>query len=64
MAAGLTRHLPNARVMVIREGHHNFGYEECDKRHVAEFIDDLDPSSLDESCTGDMKRPPFLVPER
>ncbi|UCC81766.1 MAG: alpha/beta hydrolase [Gemmatimonadota bacterium] len=63
-AEELTRHLPNARVMVIREGHHNFGYEECGKRHMAECIDNLDSSSLDESCTAEMKRPPFLVPER
>jgi pimeloyl-ACP methyl ester carboxylesterase len=60
----LTRYLPNARVMVIREGHHNFGYEECGRRQVAEFIDNLDPGSLEESCTAQMKRPPFLVPER
>ncbi|NIN73374.1 MAG: alpha/beta fold hydrolase [Gemmatimonadetes bacterium] len=60
----LTRHLPNARVMVIREGHHNIGYEECGRRLVAEFIDNLDPASLDLSCTAEMKRPPFLVPRR
>jgi pimeloyl-ACP methyl ester carboxylesterase len=51
-------------LFVIREGHHNFGYEECGRRHVAEFIDNLDPGSLEESCTAQMKRPPFLVPER
>jgi pimeloyl-ACP methyl ester carboxylesterase len=63
-AEELTRYLPNARVMVIREGHHNFGYEECGRRHVAEFIDRLDPAGLEETCTADMKRPPFQVPGR
>jgi pimeloyl-ACP methyl ester carboxylesterase len=62
-AEELTRHLPNARVMVIREGHHNFGYEECGRRHVAEFIANLDPASLDESCTAEMRRPPFVDSE-
>jgi pimeloyl-ACP methyl ester carboxylesterase len=60
----LTRHLPEARVMVIREGHHNFGYGDCGTRLVAEFIDLLDPWSLDASCTAEMERPPFVVPER
>jgi pimeloyl-ACP methyl ester carboxylesterase len=60
----LTHYLPNARVMVIREGHHNFGYGDCGRRQVAQFIGGLDPWSLDESCTVEMKRPPFLVPER
>jgi pimeloyl-ACP methyl ester carboxylesterase len=60
----LARHLPNARVMVIREGHHNFEYGACGRRQVAELIDTLDPGGLDETCTAEMRRPPFAVPER
>ncbi len=60
-AQELARHLPNARVLVIREGHHNWAYEECGNRILAEFYDRLEPRRLDAGCIAEMRRPEFVV---
>jgi pimeloyl-ACP methyl ester carboxylesterase len=55
----LREHLPNARVLVIREGHHSFAFGECGRRLMADFYDRIDPQGLDAGCAVRIRRPPF-----
>lgn len=61
-AEELHRHMPNARRVVVREGHHNFAYDACARGALARFFDELDPFGMDVRCIAEAPRPPFLVP--
>ena len=61
-AAELTRWLPNARRVLVREGHHNFPLDTCGREALARFYDTADPFALDAGCIAGAERPPFLVP--
>lgn len=61
-AAELTRWLPNARRVLVREGHHNFPLGACGREALARFYDTADPFALDTGCIAGAERPPFLVP--
>jgi pimeloyl-ACP methyl ester carboxylesterase len=60
-AIELTRHLPNARAVIVRHGHHALPDEGCIASLVAEFIDGLDVHGLDTSCVAGIERPAFAV---
>ncbi|MGK7311479.1 MAG: alpha/beta fold hydrolase [Candidatus Longimicrobiales bacterium M2_2A_002] len=61
-AAELTRWMPNARRVLVREGHHNFPLGACGREALARFYDTADPFALDAGCIAGTERPPFLVP--
>jgi pimeloyl-ACP methyl ester carboxylesterase len=58
----LGRHLPNATVIIVREGHHNFDLAECGNRMVADFIEQPGPVSVHPRCAAQWRRPAFQVP--
>lgn len=61
-AEELTRWMPNARRVLVREGHHSFSLDACGRKTLAEFYATADPFGLDTSCIAGAERPPFLVP--
>lgn len=61
-ASELTRWMPNARRIMVREGHHNFPLDDCGQRTLARFFETADPFALDASCIAATARPPFLIP--
>lgn len=62
-AGELTRWMPNARRVLVREGHHNFTLDACARSTLARFYDTADPFNLDVSCIAALEGPDFLVPE-
>jgi pimeloyl-ACP methyl ester carboxylesterase len=60
--AALERSLPNARRIVVREGHHNFPLGDCGKRALATFLDRADPWAVDAACFESIRRPSFAIP--
>lgn len=61
-ARELTRWMPNARRVLVREGHHNFELDACGRRTLARFYETADPFNLDVGCIARSERPDFLVP--
>lgn len=61
-AGELTRWMPNARRVIVREGHHSFPLDDCGRRTLARFYDTADPFDLDAACIASTPRPAFLVP--
>ena len=61
-AAELTRWMPNARRVLVREGHHSFELDACGRATLARFYDTADAINLDVACIARSERPPFLVP--
>lgn len=61
-AEQVRRHMPNARRVLVREGHHNFSYDSCARRTLARFFDRADAFSLDAECLADAPRGPFVIP--
>ena len=61
-AEELTRWMPNARRVLVREGHHNFELDACGRATLARFYETADAVNLDATCIARSERPPFLVP--
>ncbi|MDX1675700.1 MAG: alpha/beta hydrolase, partial [Longimicrobiales bacterium] len=61
-AESLTRWMPNARRVLVREGHHNFELGACGRETLARFYDTADAINLDVSCIAAAARPPFVLP--
>lgn len=60
-AEELTRWMPNARRVLVREGHHNFTLDACGRETLARFYETADPFNLDVSCIAASPRPDFLI---
>lgn len=55
--------MPNARRVMIREGHHNFTLDACARETLARFYDTADALNLDAACMAALDRPEFLIRE-
>jgi len=53
--------LPNSRHLIAPSVGHGVMPVGCGMRLIEEFIESADAQSLDASCLGDIKRPPFFV---
>lgn len=60
-ARELTRWMPNARRVLVREGHHNFRLDDCGRATLARFYATADPFNLETGCIARAERPAFLV---
>lgn len=60
-AEELRRHMPNARRVVVREGHHNFALDGCGQEVLSRFYDTADAANLDATCIARFRRPDFLI---
>lgn len=60
-ARELTRWMPNARRVLVREGHHNFPLDACGRATLARFYATADPFNLDTGCIARAERPAFLI---
>jgi pimeloyl-ACP methyl ester carboxylesterase len=60
-AEQLTAGMPNARRILVREGHHNFPLDACGRETLARFFDTADAVNLEAGCIAAYRRPAFLV---
>ncbi|CAN5624485.1 hypothetical protein BH20VER1_BH20VER1_17940 [soil metagenome] len=61
----VARHLPNSLHVVVRNASHSYGgLSPCMDKIMAEFISRGAVEELDIACTKEVRRPPFVLPEK